>query len=103
MSFDSTGPLPEDLLSQVQRPVRILWGENDPWEPIADGRKLAKFNCVDEFVALKGAIVIFICVFFIMLIIFIYVHCRRRTLSYGPNTRHREQRIIEVFIKEINV
>ena len=50
----SGGPLPRELLAQVKRPVRILWGENDPWEPVAAGRELAKFPCVDEFVLLPG-------------------------------------------------
>ena len=36
-------------------PVRILWGEKDPWEPIKDGRKYADFACVDEFVPLPDA------------------------------------------------
>jgi len=27
----SGGPLPEDLLPQCNVPVRILWGQNDPW------------------------------------------------------------------------
>ena len=50
----SGGPLPEELLPQVQCPVRILWGERDPWEPINLGREFAKYDCVDEFVPLAG-------------------------------------------------
>ena len=51
----SGGPLPEELLPQVKVPVRILWGENDPWEPIEMGRKAyGSFPCVDEFVTLPG-------------------------------------------------
>eukprot|EP01035_Chromulina_nebulosa_P018417 gene18417-24121_t len=50
----SGGPLPEDLLPQVNIPVRILWGENDPWEPIKLGRKYENYRCVDEFVPLPG-------------------------------------------------
>ena len=50
----SGGPLPEELLPQMKCPVRILWGENDPWEPIAMGRDLSKNSCVDEFVVLPG-------------------------------------------------
>jgi pimeloyl-ACP methyl ester carboxylesterase len=43
----SGGPLPEELLAEMSAaspdkfkhiPVRILWGENDPWEPINLGR-----------------------------------------------------------------
>ncbi len=55
----SSGPLPEELLPQCTRPVRILWGENDPWEPIDLGREYgnqSKYPCVDEFVTLKGII-----------------------------------------------
>ena len=51
----SSGPLPEELLPRVTQPVRILWGEQDPWEPIEQGRQYAdktKFPCVDEFVTL---------------------------------------------------
>ena len=52
---NSGGPLPEELLPQVKVPVRILWGENDPWEPIEMGRAAyAGFPCVDEFVTLPG-------------------------------------------------
>ena len=31
----SGGPLPEELLAEVSVPVSIIWGEYDPWEPIA--------------------------------------------------------------------
>ncbi|MFZ4640240.1 MAG: alpha/beta fold hydrolase [Nodosilinea sp.] len=50
----SQGPLAEDLLPQVQVPVLIVWGEADPWEPIALGRELANFPVVEEFVTLPG-------------------------------------------------
>lgn len=51
----SGGPLPEELLPQVTCPVSILWGERDPWEPIALGRStFANFPCVREFVTLPG-------------------------------------------------
>ena len=50
----SGGPLPEELLPLVTKPVRILWGENDPWEPIDMGRAYAEYKCVDEFVPLRG-------------------------------------------------
>ena len=54
----SCGPLPEDLLPKVRQPIRILWGENDPWEPIEMGRAYADkslYPSVTEFVALPGA------------------------------------------------
>ena len=50
----SSGPLPEELLPKVKVPVRILWGENDPWEPISMGRMYGEFPIVDEFVTLPG-------------------------------------------------
>ncbi|MDR9405448.1 MAG: alpha/beta fold hydrolase, partial [Halothece sp. Uz-M2-17] len=50
----SQGPLPEDLLPQVQAPVLIVWGEADPWEPIALGRELAQFPAVEEFIPLPS-------------------------------------------------
>eukprot|EP01041_Mallomonas_annulata_P009022 gene9022-18681_t len=52
----SGGPLPEELLAQVECPVRILWGERDPWEPLEQGREqFSSFPCVDSFVTLPGA------------------------------------------------
>jgi pimeloyl-ACP methyl ester carboxylesterase len=50
----SQGPLPEDLLPQVTCPVLMLWGQEDPWEPIDQGRELAKFPAVEAFIALEG-------------------------------------------------
>lgn len=50
----ASGPLAEDLLPLLQCPVYILWGEDDPWEPIALGQELAKYPCVKSFVALAG-------------------------------------------------
>lgn len=52
----SGGPLPEDLLAKCTVPVRMIWGERDPWEPIEMGRELAKNapNCVDQFVSIEG-------------------------------------------------
>ena len=50
----SQGPLPEELLPQLQCPAIILWGEEDPWEPIELGRDFAKFPTVEKFIPLKG-------------------------------------------------
>jgi pimeloyl-ACP methyl ester carboxylesterase len=50
----SQGPLPEDLLEILPCPALLLWGENDPWEPIALGRELAKFPQVQRFIPLAG-------------------------------------------------
>lgn len=51
----SGGPLAEDLLPQIRCPVLILWGEQDPWEPIALGRELADYPCVRKFVPIQRA------------------------------------------------
>lgn len=48
------GPLPEDLLPQVQCPVLIGWGTCDPWEPFAKGKALADYPAVKQFVPLEG-------------------------------------------------
>jgi pimeloyl-ACP methyl ester carboxylesterase len=50
----SQGPLPEDLLPRLTCPTVLLWGTEDPWEPVAMGRELAKISTVDEFIPLEG-------------------------------------------------
>jgi pimeloyl-ACP methyl ester carboxylesterase len=50
----SQGPLPEDLLPQLTCPVLMIWGAEDPWEPIEMGRELAQFPAVQDFVTLEG-------------------------------------------------
>lgn len=50
----SQGPLAEDLLPQISCPTVIIWGEADPWEPIALGRGFANYDCVEEFISLPG-------------------------------------------------
>ncbi|WP_008318940.1 alpha/beta fold hydrolase [Leptolyngbya sp. PCC 6406] len=50
----SQGPLPEDLLPQLTCPVLMLWGMEDPWEPIDLGRELAQAAASVEFIALAG-------------------------------------------------
>ena len=50
----SQGPLAEDLLPQISCPVLILWGTEDPWEPIALGRELANYPAVEDFIPLLG-------------------------------------------------
>ncbi|MBE9137657.1 alpha/beta fold hydrolase [Nodosilinea sp. LEGE 07088] len=32
------GPKPEDLLPHIAQPLLVLWGENDPWTPIAGAK-----------------------------------------------------------------
>jgi pimeloyl-ACP methyl ester carboxylesterase len=50
----SQGPLPEDFLPLLTCPTIFLWGEADPWEPIALGRAFADYPAVQEFIALPG-------------------------------------------------
>jgi len=50
----SQGPLPEDLLAILPCPAIILWGTDDPWEPIDLGRELANFPQVEKFIPLAG-------------------------------------------------
>ncbi|WP_084202429.1 alpha/beta fold hydrolase [Rubidibacter lacunae] len=51
----SQGPLPEDLLPELSCPTIVLWGENDPWEPIALGRAVVEGSpTVERFVSLAG-------------------------------------------------
>lgn len=50
----SQGPLPEELLDQLPCPTLILWGEDDPWEPVELGRQLAEYPAVDDFISLPG-------------------------------------------------
>jgi pimeloyl-ACP methyl ester carboxylesterase len=50
----SGGPIAEDLLPRLSCPAILLWGTNDPWEPIALGRELARFETVQEFISLEG-------------------------------------------------
>jgi pimeloyl-ACP methyl ester carboxylesterase len=50
----SQGPLPEDLLPQLTCPVLMIWGTEDPWEPVEMGRELAQFPAVQKFVPLEG-------------------------------------------------
>ena len=50
----SQGPLPEDLLPQMQCPVLSVWGEADPWEPVELGRQFTNFAAVEDFITLPG-------------------------------------------------
>lgn len=50
----SQGPLAEDLLPQLQCPVLIIWGADDPWEPVALGRAYANYATVEKFIELAG-------------------------------------------------
>lgn len=37
------GPQPTELLPQVQCPLLVLWGEDDPWTPVSGGRIFQEF------------------------------------------------------------
>ncbi|WP_407659786.1 alpha/beta fold hydrolase [Limnoraphis robusta] len=50
----SQGPLPEDLLPILPCPAIMLWGTDDPWEPIELGREYGKFEAVKQFIPLEG-------------------------------------------------
>uniref|UniRef100_A0A0D6QYZ0 AB hydrolase-1 domain-containing protein n=1 Tax=Araucaria cunninghamii TaxID=56994 RepID=A0A0D6QYZ0_ARACU len=50
----SDGPLPEELIPQVECPVLIAWGDKDPWEPIELGRAYGTFKNVEDFVVLPN-------------------------------------------------
>lgn len=51
----SQGPLPEDLLAVLPCPVLILWGTDDPWEPVAIALEaLGHFPVVEDFIRLEG-------------------------------------------------
>jgi pimeloyl-ACP methyl ester carboxylesterase len=47
--------LAPDLLAELDLPVRMLWGEADPWEPVAEARRWADtYRCVQELRVLPG-------------------------------------------------
>ncbi|HBB30551.1 MAG TPA: alpha/beta hydrolase [Cyanobacteria bacterium UBA8803] len=50
----SSGPLAEDLLPLLACPALIMWGTEDPWEPIGLARSLAEFPQVETFIPLEG-------------------------------------------------
>jgi pimeloyl-ACP methyl ester carboxylesterase len=50
----SQGPLPEDLLPQLQCPAWVIWGQDDPWEPVDMGRQFMDYPTVQALKELKG-------------------------------------------------
>ncbi|MEM6449593.1 MAG: alpha/beta fold hydrolase [Cyanobacteria bacterium P01_D01_bin.105] len=50
----SQGPIPEDLLPQLSCPALILWGKEDPWEPIELARAYGSYPAVEDFIELEG-------------------------------------------------
>jgi pimeloyl-ACP methyl ester carboxylesterase len=51
----SQGPTPEQLLAVLPCDAILLWGDQDPWEPIALGREFEQFACVKQFIPLANA------------------------------------------------
>jgi len=50
----SQGPIPEDLLPKLGCPALILWGKEDPWEPIELARAYGDYPAVEDFIELEG-------------------------------------------------
>lgn len=50
----SSGPLPEELLERLSCPTLLLWGAEDPWEPVQLARKFADYPAVEAFEELPG-------------------------------------------------
>ena len=41
--------LAPDLLETLEQPVHLIWGERDPWEPVAEARAWAnRFSCIQS-------------------------------------------------------
>jgi pimeloyl-ACP methyl ester carboxylesterase len=53
ITFDD-GPIPEDLLPQLDCPSLMLWGELDSFEPHRDGLALRHYATVERFVSLPN-------------------------------------------------
>lgn len=43
-----------ELLADMHTPVAMLWGQNDPWEPIEEARRWQGFTCVQSLNELPG-------------------------------------------------
>ncbi|MEO1445370.1 MAG: alpha/beta fold hydrolase [Cyanobacteria bacterium J06635_11] len=50
----SQGPIPEDLLPKLSCPALIVWGKEDPWEPVELARAYGEYPAVEEFIELAG-------------------------------------------------
>ena len=50
----SAGPLPEQQLAEVTKPVWVTYGTGDPWTPPARVDALAQKACVEKVVPLEG-------------------------------------------------
>ncbi len=47
---DKTAP---EVLAHLNTPVSIIWGEDDPWEPVAKAKAWQDYACVQDFQQLK--------------------------------------------------
>ena len=48
--------LAPDLLSQTNKPVHLIWGEKDPWEPVQEAQKwYENFECIKSLNIIPGA------------------------------------------------
>ncbi len=48
--------LAPNLLQNMQQPVDLIWGEKDPWEPIAEAQEWAQqFSCINSLETLSEA------------------------------------------------
>ena len=46
--------LAPEILDNLSTPVAMLWGERDPWEPIAEAERWQRFTCVTSLQRLPG-------------------------------------------------
>ena len=48
--------LAPDLMRDLNIPVHLIWGENDPWEPLPEARHwLGQFDCVQSLDVIAGS------------------------------------------------
>ena len=48
--------LAPDLLKDFKKPVHLIWGEKDPWEPVKEAEKWFKtFECIKTFEVIQNA------------------------------------------------
>lgn len=43
-----------ELLAELSTPVTLIWGQQDPWEPIEEARRWQQFSCVQQLHELPG-------------------------------------------------
>ena len=48
--------LAPDLMNNLSAPVHLIWGEKDPWEPLAEAQRWANsLSCVQSITVIPGA------------------------------------------------